>query len=201
MGQQCSLANSGWLRGARDPVLYGERKAWNCLQCNSTLHSFTLPLSKYLLIFSCGSVWIESTEKHLPAEVLHDQQGRELLFLHLPAAVSAPISYEFLPWECYRSVARVGLDQISPAILVRSCTFWFLLLTSRAVTKSRANSQGDTDNEGEKSQKLDRSHVLEMDKACGNKYSGTFRNKTEKEEEQEECKILGWEEPSENKNF
>lgn len=88
-------------------------------------------------------------------------------------------------------MARVGLDQISPAILVRSCTFWFLLLTSRAVTKSRANSQGDTDNEGEKSQKLDRSLVLEMDKACGNKYSGTFRNKTEKEEEQEEYKILG----------
>lgn len=113
------------------------------------------------------------------------------MFQHLPAADSAPTSFEFLPWKCYRSVARVGLDQVSLAILVGSCSFWFLLLTSRVGTNSRANSQGDMDKKGEKSQKLGRSVVSQMDKACGNKYSGTFMNKTEKEEEQDECKVLG----------
>jgi len=77
-------------------------------------------------------------------------------------------------------VARVGLDQISPAILLGTCNFWFLLLTSRAGTNSRANSQGDINKKGEKSQKMGRSVVLEMDKACGNKHCENFVKKLRK---------------------
>lgn len=68
----------------------------------------------------------------------------------------------------------MGWGQIGPATLVGSCSFCFLLLISRAGTNSRANSQGDTDKKGEKSHKLGRSAVLQMDKAHENKYSGTF---------------------------
>lgn len=69
---------------------------------------------------------------------------------HSAAAASAPISLEFLPWKCYRSVARVDLDQISPVSLVGSSSFWFLLLTCGAGTNSRVNSQGDSNKKGEK---------------------------------------------------
>lgn len=44
---------------------------------------------------------------------------------------------------------QCGLAQISPAILVRSCRFCFLLLSSRGPTNPRGNSQGDTDTNGE----------------------------------------------------